>query len=119
MPASLLFLPSCLSYPSLPLPSLPPLVPLPPAPSYSRKGDYTYRVMDYASRAVVEVERLQTHAGVSFPELREQDPMAKATNAVSTASAEHAFLMLFLDNASQKEENYILLAQNEWVGGRS
>ena len=68
---------------------------------------------DYASRAVVEVERLQTHTGVSFPKFGEQDPIAKATYAVSTASAEHAFLMLFLDSASRKEESYILLAQNE------
>ena len=79
----------------------------------SPKGDYIYRVKDYASRAVVEVERLNTHHGVSFPKFGEQNPIAKATYAVSTANAEHAFLMLFLDNASHKEENYILLAQNE------
>lgn len=72
-----------------------------------------YRVKDYASRAVVEVEQINSHPGVSFPKFGEQDPIAKASYAVSTASADHAFLLLFLDNASRKEEHYILLAQNE------
>ena len=72
-----------------------------------------YRVKDYASRAVVEVEWLETHPGVSFPKFGEQNTIAKATYAVSAANAKHAFLMLFLDNASQKSEAYIFLAQNE------
>ena len=79
----------------------------------SPKGDYIYRVKDYASRAVVEVEWLDSHHGVTFPKFGEQDAIAKATYAVSLANAKHAFLLLFLDNASQKDGNYILLAQNE------
>lgn len=80
---------------------------------HSPKGDYIYRVKDYASRAVVEVESLDTHPGVSFPKFGEQNPISKATYAVSTASSKHAFLVLFLDNASRKEEHYIFSAQNE------
>ena len=81
----------------------------PPSP----KGDYIYRVKDYASRAVVEVEWLDTHPGVSFPKFGEQNPLAKATYAVSTAGAKHAFLLLFLDSAGNKDGKYTLLAQNE------
>lgn len=68
---------------------------------------------DFASRAVVEVEWLDSHPGVSFPKFGEQNPIAKATYAVSTAGARHAFLLLLLDNASQKEGKYIFIAQNE------
>ena len=68
---------------------------------------------DYASRAVVEVEWLNAYTGVTFPKFGEQDPIARATAAVSTANARHGFLLLFLDNASGRKEDYILLAQNE------
>ncbi len=68
---------------------------------------------DYASKAVVEVEWLEFHPGVSFPKFGEQNPISKATYAVSTANEKHAFMMVFLDNASHKEGNYIFLAQNE------
>jgi hypothetical protein len=71
-------------------------------------------VKDFASRAVVEVEGLDTHPGVSFPNFGEQNnPIAKATYAVSTAGARHAFLLLLLDNASQKDGKYIFISQNE------
>jgi len=70
-------------------------------------------VKDYASRAVVEVEWLNAYTGVSFPKVGEQDPIAKATAAVSSANAKHGLLLLFLDNAIGRKEDYILLAQNE------
>ncbi len=68
---------------------------------------------DYASRAVVEVQWLNAYTGMSFPKVGEQDPIAKATAAVSAVGAKHGILLLFLENATGRKEDYILLAQNE------
>ena len=91
---------------------------LPPSPvssSLSARGEEVFTVKDYASRAVVEVEWLDAHHGVTFPKFGDQNSISRATVAVSTANAQHGILLIFLDNASGHKEEYILLTQNEYV----
>ena len=120
---------------------------------YSPKGEYVYKVVDYASRcvhtysaytytlyvciyykytvyaasmytyhagpclhrAVVTMEDIGVHPGMSFPKhtFGEQDTVANATWAVSTAGEKYAFLLILLDNVYRQSEKYILVAQNE------
>ena len=82
---------------------------------FSSKGDFFYKVVDYASRAVIEVEKLKMKPQMMFPKhvFGEQETIARAMWAVSTATAEHAFLLVFLENAFQKSEKYIFICQNE------
>lgn len=74
-----------------------------------------YKVVDYASRAVIEVEKLKTKTRMMYPKhvFGEQETIARATWAVSTATSDHAFLLVFLENAFQKLEKYIFVCQNE------
>ena len=83
--------------------------------SISPKGDYIYTVVDHSSRALVEVEDIESHRGVAFPKhvFGEQETVAMATWAVSTANVKHAFLVILLDNVHHKSEKYIFVAQNE------
>ena len=83
--------------------------------SISPKGDYIYTVVDHSSRALVEVEDIESHPGVAFPKhvFGEQETVAMATWAVSTANVKHAFLVILLDNVHHKSEKYIFVAQNE------
>ena len=71
--------------------------------------------MDHSSRALVEVEDIESHPGVAFPKhvFGEQETVAMATWAVSTANVKHAFLVILLDNVHHKSEKYIFVAQNE------
>ena len=81
----------------------------------SSKGDFFYKVVDYASRAVIEVEKLKAKPQMVFPKhvFGEQETIARATWAVSAAMSEHAFLLVFLENAFQKLVKYIFVCQNE------
>ena len=74
-------------------------------------------MVDHASRAVVEVEDIESHPGVTFPKhiFGEQETVAMATWAVSTANVKNAFLVILLDNALRQSEKYIFVAQNLWV----
>ena len=76
-----------------------------------------FKVKDHASRAVVQVEELINHPSVTFPKnaFGEQDPIAMATWAVSTANVKHAFLVILLDNAFHETSRYIFVAQNAYV----
>lgn len=69
----------------------------------------------FFSRAVVEMEDIGIHPGVTFPKhtFGEQDTVANATWAVSTAGEKHAFLLILLDNVNHHSEKYIFVAQNE------
>jgi neuronal guanine nucleotide exchange factor len=80
-----------------------------------QKGDFVYKVVDYASRAVVEMEDIGVHPGMTFPKhtFGEQDTVANATWAVSTAGEKHAFLLILLDNVDHHSEKYIFVAQND------
>jgi hypothetical protein len=81
----------------------------------SPKGDYLYKVVDHASRAVVEVENVETLSGMTFPKpsLGDQDPITEAMWAVSVAGSKHAFLLMLLDNVHRQTGRYLLLASNE------
>ena len=79
----------------------------------SARGEELFRVKDYASRALVEVEWLETEQYATFPKPGEHNSISRAMAAVSMANAQHGILLLFLDNASGRREDYILLAQNE------
>ena len=105
------FSPSLLLFHSLPFPPLR----SPPPFSTSPKGDYIYTVVDHSSRALVEVEDIESHPGVAFPKhvFGEQETVAMATWAVSTANVKHAFLVILLDNVYHKSEKYIFVAQTE------
>ena len=74
-----------------------------------------YRVRDFASKAVVEVEELEVTAQASFPKnvFGEQEALSKAMWAAATAGVQNAFLVTFLDNSCHKTERYILIAQNK------
>ena len=63
----------------------------------------------------MEKEDIAAHPGVSFPKhtFGEQDTVANATWAVSTAGEKHAFLLILLDNVHRHSEKYIFVAQNE------
>ena len=69
----------------------------------------------YSNRAVVEMEDIGVHPGMTFPKhtFGEQDTVANATWAVSTAGEKHAFLLILLDNVDHHSEKYIFVAQNE------
>ena len=69
----------------------------------------------YQHRAVVEMEDIGLHPGMSFPKhtFGEQDTVANATWAVSTAGENHAFLLILLDNVYRQSEKYLFVAQNE------
>uniref|UniRef100_A0A1X7U728 Uncharacterized protein n=1 Tax=Amphimedon queenslandica TaxID=400682 RepID=A0A1X7U728_AMPQE len=76
----------------------------------------TYRVLDYASKAVLEtIDKLKVLPNVTYPKhvFGEQETVAKATWAVSMAEEHHAFLLIFLENSCQKSEKYIMISQNE------
>lgn len=81
----------------------------------SPKGDYLYKVVDHASRAVIEVENIETLSGMTFPKpvLGDQDPITEAMWAVSVAGSKHAFLLMLLDNVHRQTGRYLLLASNE------
>ena len=81
----------------------------------SPKGDYLYKVVDHASRALVEVENIETLSGMTFPKpvLGDQDPITEAMWAVSVAGSKHAFLLILLDNVHRQTGRYLLLASNE------
>ena len=66
-------------------------------------------------RAVVEIEDIGVHPGVSFPKhtFGEQNTVASATWAVSMAGEKCAFLLILLDNVDHHSEKYILVTQNE------
>ena len=72
-------------------------------------------MVDHSSRALVEVEDIESHPGVAFPKhvFGEQETVAMATWAVSTANVKHAFLVILLDNVYHKSEKYIFVAQTE------
>ena len=74
-----------------------------------------YKVIDHASRAVVEVENVETLSGMTFPKpvLGDQDPITEAMWAVSVAGSKHAFLLMLLDNVHRQTGRYLLLASNE------
>ena len=82
---------------------------------HSPKGEINYKVIDYGSKAVVEVERLKMNKKITYPKhtFGEHETVAKATWAVSTSNEPHAFLLMFLENATQKAEKYTLVCQNE------
>lgn len=73
-----------------------------------------YRVVDFASKAVVEVEvlELQEQGSLSRQVFGEQESLSRAMWVVSTSGEENAFLVTFLDNSAHKSERYILIAQN-------
>lgn len=73
-----------------------------------------YKVVDHGSRALIEVEDIESHPGVAFPKhvFGEQETVAMATWAVSTANVKNAFLVILLDNALRQTEKYIFVAQN-------
>lgn len=72
-------------------------------------------MLDFASKAVVEVEELEVHGQTTFPKhvFGEQEAVSRAMWAVSTAGTKNAFLVTFLDNSAHKSERYILIAQNK------
>jgi len=74
-----------------------------------------YKVIDHASRALVEVEWIETHQGVNFEKsaFSKAESVGKATWAVSQAGEKHAFLVVLLANASGQCAKYLFLAQNE------
>ena len=74
-------------------------------------------MVDHCSRALIEVEDIESHPGVTFPKhvFGEQEMVAMATWAVSSANVKHAFLVILLDNASHTSEKYLLVAQNTLV----
>ncbi len=112
MKTPLSLLPPSLPLSHLPL-SLPPSLP-PSLLSTSPKGDEVYKVVDHGSRALIEVEDVESHPGVTFPKhvFGEQETVAMATWAVSTANVKNAFLVILLDNALHQTEKYIFIAQN-------
>lgn len=84
-------------------------------PKHSPKGDYLYKVVDHASRAMVDLESIETLSGMTFPKpvLGDQDPITEAMWAVSVAATKHAFLLILLDNVHHQTSRYLLLASNE------
>ena len=82
--------------------------------AYSPKGEDVYRVVDFASKAVVEVEELevQEQPAISKQVFGELEALSRAMWLVSTSGAQNAFHVTFLDNSAHKTERYILLAQN-------
>ena len=82
---------------------------------HSPKGDYLYKVVDHASRAMVDVESIETLSGMTFPKpvLGDQDPITEAMWAVSVAGTKHAFLLVLLDNVYHQTARYLFLATNE------
>ena len=83
--------------------------------AHSPKGDHLYKVVDHASRAMVDVENIETLSGMTFPKpvLGDQDPISEAMWAVSVAATKHAFLLILLDNVHRQTSRYLLLASNE------
>lgn len=83
--------------------------------SISPKGEVTYKVIDYASKAVVEIEKLKVSQTISYPKhtFGEHETIPRATWMVSSANEPHSFLLILLENSSQKVEKYILVCQNE------
>ena len=73
-----------------------------------------YRVVDFASKAVVEVQELevQEQPAISKQVFGEQEALSRAMWLVSTSGAKNAFHVTFLDNSAHKTERYILIAQN-------
>ncbi len=85
-----------------------------PLPS-SAKGESYYKVIDHASRALVEVEWIESHSSVNFEKqlFGEAESVSRAMWAVSQAGEKHAFLVILLSNAYQQCAKYLFLAQNE------
>lgn len=83
----------------------------------SPKGEISYKVLDYASKAVVEIEKLKLSKASSYPKhtFGEHETVARATWLASSANEPHSFLLMLLDNSVQKVEKYVLVCQNEWV----
>ena len=67
-----------------------------------------YEVQDYASKAVVEVKSLRNHDHATFPK-----HIFGEHEAQTLAMEPNSFLLIFLENALQKPEKYIMAAQNE------
>ncbi len=84
-------------------------------PSLSPKGDFSYKVIDHASRALVEVEWIESHRSVNFEKsmFKEAESVSRATWAVSQAVEKHAFLVILLSNAYNQCAKYLFIAQNE------
>ncbi len=83
--------------------------------SLSPKGDFSYKVIDHASRALVEVEWIESHHSVNFEKkmFKEAESVSRATWAVSQAGEKHAFLVILLSNAYKQCAKYLFVAQNE------
>ena len=83
---------------------------------HSPKGDFLYKVVDHASRALVDVESIETLSGMTFPKPSfgdQEDPVTEAMWAVSVAADKHAFLVIILDNVNHQTGRYLFLASNE------
>ncbi len=72
-------------------------------------------MIDYASKAVAEVEKLKISKTINYPKhtFGEQETIARATWIVSSAKEPHSFLLILLENSSQKVEKYVFVCQNE------
>ncbi|XP_064385333.1 rho guanine nucleotide exchange factor 5-like isoform X3 [Halichondria panicea] len=79
------------------------------------KGDFSYKVIDHASRALVEVEWIESHRSVNFEKsmFKEAESVSRATWAVSQAVEKHAFLVILLSNAYNQCAKYLFIAQND------